>query len=410
MPESPPLDVHMGYELCDLVHGGGWVGTMKLAPLLAARGVHWKVWCCRTNPANDPPHEGFAIERIAPSNKAVDDRSAIRAAIQAALQSRQNGRGCMVIAESFGWRSMPMMLGAMLRGVRFVRDGQIMPDPLPASWWPRLKLRITELALTFPYAAHFALSQELGRAYAARYRVPDARVFVVRNGADTRRFYPASPTEKVSLREKLRIPPDRPMVLFCGGLIRRKGVDVLLEAWAKVQLAHPAAILVMRGSIGARATFNTAARINEQEAFTEQLYRMKDSLPHPEGVIFAGHGADVESYYRAADLFVFPSRLEGLPFAVIEAMSCGLPCIVSPFTGIPQDGEELGRDGEHHLRTTHHPDEIAAQLIALLGNPTRAREIGRAAREWIEDTQDFEKVADRWVAAYRTVAGVQGRP
>ena len=407
MPEHPPLDVHMGYELCDLVHGGGWVGTMKLAPLLSARGVHWKVWCCRTNPATDPSHEGFEVERVVPSSdEKGGSPAAIRAAIRAALESRKNGRGCLVIAESFGWRSTPMLLGAMLRGVRFVRDGQIMPDPLPVSWWPRLKLRINELALTFPYAAHFALSQELGRAYAARYRVPDSRIFVVRNGADTRRFHPAAPEQKIALREKLGLPRDRPLVLFCGGLIRRKGVDVLLEAWGRVQLAYPSAILVMRGSIGARATFSTAAHISEQEAFTEQLYRLKESLPRPDDVIFAGHGPDVESYYRAADLFVFPSRLEGLPFAVIEAMSCGLPCIVAPFTGIPRDGEELGCAGQHHLRTTYHPDEMAASMISLLEDPARACELGRAARQWIEDTQDFEKVADRWAAAYRTVAAV----
>lgn len=403
----PSLDVHMGYEQLDLVHAGGWVGMIKLAPLLAARGVHWTIWCCRTNPEVNPPCEGFSI-RHAPSSADPrfkdSDHAAIEAAIEAALESRARGRGCVVIAGSYGLHSMPMMLRAMLRGVRFIRDGQIMPDPLPAGWWARLKHRINELVLTFPTAAHFALSRELGRAYAARYRAPESRIFVVRNGADTRRFHPATKDERRALREKLGLPPDRPLVLFCGGLIRRKGVDVLLEAWAQVQHAHPSALLVMRGSIGARATFVSAARIDEQATFTERLYQMKEALPRPGDVIFAGHGPDVESYYRAADLFIFPSRLEGLPFAVIEAMSCGLPCVIAPFTGIPRDGEELGCDGAHHVRTTHDPAEMAARVIELLANPQRAQEIGRAARSWIEETQDFDKVADVWAAAYRSVA------
>lgn len=403
-----PLDVHMGYSQLDLVHAGGWVGMIKLAPLLAARGINWTIWCCSTNPEVVPPCDGFRIGHAPPSTSPQlqnSDHAAIEAAIQAAIESRTQGRGCVVIAGSYGLRSMPMMLRAMLRGVRFIRDGQIMPDPLPKDWWPRIKQRINELLLTFPTAAHFALSQELGRAYASRYRAPDSRIFVVRNGADTRRFSPVSPDEKSALREKLGLPLNRPLVLFCGGLIRRKGVDVLLKAWAQVQRAHPSAVLVMRGSIGARATFVTAAHINEQASFTEQLYVLKEALPRPDDVIFAGHGPDVESYYRCADLFVFPSRLEGLPFAVIEAMSCGLPCIVAPFTGIPRDGEELGRDGEHHVRTTHVPEEMAGQVIEMLENPARAHMMGSAARLWIEETQDFDKVADIWAAAYRSVAG-----
>ena len=402
-----PLDVHMGYSQLDLVHAGGWVGMIKLAPLLAARGIHWTIWCCSTNPEVVPACEGFQIGHAPPSREPHfkdSDHAAIEAAIKAAIQSRAQGRGCVVIAGSYGLRSMPMMLRAMLQGVRFIRDGQIMPDPLPEGWWPSLKHRVNELLLTFPTAAHFALSQELGRAYASRYRAPDSRIFVVRNGADTRRFSPVSPDEKRALRKKLGLPPDRPLVLFCGGLIRRKGVDVLLKAWTQVQRAHPTAVLVMRGSIGARATFVTAAHINEQASFTEHLYDLKEALPRPEDVIFAGHGPDVESYYRCADLFVFPSRLEGLPFAVIEAMSCGLPCVVAPFTGIPRDGEELGRDGEHHLRTTHVPDEMAGRVIEMLEDPTRAQKMGAAARRWIEETQDFDTVADIWAAAYRSVA------
>lgn len=406
---AAPLDVHMGYDLCDLVHGGGWVGTMKLAPLLAARGVHWTIWCCHTNPVENPPCEGFKIAHAEPS---VDprfkdsDHAAIKAAIRAAIKSKASGRGCVVIAGSYGWRSLPMMLCAMLKGVRFIRDGQIMPDPLPSAPLRRLKNRLFEHLVTFPAYAHFALSRELGRAYAERYNARESRIFVVRNGADTRRFKPADAYEKRAQRGNLGLPLDRPLVLFCGGLIRRKGVDLLLEAWTQVQRAHPAAVLVMRGSIGARATFNTAARISEQEAFTEQIFRMKEALPRPDDVIFAGHGPDVESYYRAADIFIFPSRLEGLPFAVIEAMSCGLPCIVSPFTGIPRDGEELGFTGEQYIRTTHIPSEMAAHVIEMLENPVRAQEMGAAARRWIEETQDFEKVADIWAAAYRSVAGM----
>jgi glycosyltransferase involved in cell wall biosynthesis len=404
---ASPLDVHMGYELCDLVHAGGWVGMIKLAPLMEARGIHWCIWCCRTNPEVDPPCNGFRIERIAALAPATNDHYAIKAAIKAAIASGRAGRGSVVIAGSYSWQSLPMLIWAHLRGVRFIRDGQIMPDPLPTARWARLKAQLRDRLLTAPTASHFALSEELGRTYSMRYGASKAQVQVVRNGADTQRFRPATLAQKHAARAKLGLPLDRQIVLFCGGLIHRKGVDLLLNAWAQIQATHPSATLVLRGSIGARASFVNSGEIGEQQTFTETLYRMKAELPRPDDVIFAGHGPDVESYYAAADIFVFPSRLEGLPFAVIEAMSCGLPCVISPFVGMPHDGEELGIHGQHHLLATHEPEDIGSAISALLDQPEQARLIGLAARAWIEQTQAFETVADRWAAAYRTVAGLK---
>jgi glycosyltransferase involved in cell wall biosynthesis len=403
------LDVHMGYRIFDIGHGGGWVGKIKFARLLAARGVHWTIWCFATDPEGLSEFEGMAIRLVqtpSDSRQPGGDHPVIAAAIKAAMTSRANGRASLVLPGSWGWRSLKMLWLARLRNVKFALDGQIMPDALPAAGWRRFKLLWSQRVLMSPVSHFFALTQELRRAYRQRFLLRDNQVLTTPNGVDLERFRPASTEEKQELRAALGLPVKGPLILFCGSIIRRKGVDLLLKAWAEVQRSHPEAVLVLRGSIGQRPSFRSESMAKDQDTFTEDIDRLQKDLPHPEGVIFAGHGTDVESYYRAADLFVFPSRLEGLPYVLIEAMSCGLPCIIAPFEGIPKDGEELGQSGKHFLPCTHEPDSIAAELIKALDHPAQAKGLGMAARRWMEQTQDLEKVADIWALAYRKAAGL----
>jgi glycosyltransferase involved in cell wall biosynthesis len=177
----------------------------------------------------------------------------------------------------------------------------------------------------------------------------------------------------------------------------------LLEAWPAVRERFPSARLALVGSVGARPSFRDARMKSELETFTEQVRLQAAAVG--ESVLLAGEVADPAPCYRAADAFVVASKLEGLPNAVLEAMACGLPCVLAPFEGFPFDGEEFGRPGDHFVPCAHSPASIAEALCAVLGQPGPARAIGLHARAWMEKTQALPHVLDRWAHAYRTVAG-----
>ncbi len=85
-------------------------------------------------------------------------------------------------------------------------------------------------------------------------------------------------------------------------------------------------------------------------------------------------------------------------------MACGLPCVVSPFSGVPEDGEEFGHAGREFVRTSHRAEEIARDVIALLADPDRRTAIGTAARAWMEQHQSIDATLDQLAALYRRVA------
>jgi glycosyltransferase involved in cell wall biosynthesis len=86
-------------------------------------------------------------------------------------------------------------------------------------------------------------------------------------------------------------------------------------------------------------------------------------------------------------------------------MASGLPCVVAPFAGIPDEGEEFGSDGKHYVRSSHDPEVMAADMLDLIRAPEKAVSIGRAARQRMEQTQQMEKTLDLLAEYYRSALG-----
>ena len=103
-------------------------------------------------------------------------------------------------------------------------------------------------------------------------------------------------------------------------------------------------------------------------------------------------------YLVAADLFFFPTRREGLPNAVAEAMASGLPVVASRLEGITTDLIDDGIEGR--LINGHDPHDYAEALNQLLAEPDRMRQMGQAARARIERDYDLNHVVQRYVRVY----------
>ena len=142
-----------------------------------------------------------------------------------------------------------------------------------------------------------------------------ARIEVIYNGVDLQRFHPGLKDEfRQPLRAKLGIAPDAAVLLFVGSGFERKGLSTALRALARL----------------AEGTHLVIVGKDRQQ---RRYLALAESLGLAGRVHFAGPQVDARPYYGMADGFVFPSLYDPFPNAVLEAMACGLPVIVSNTCG-----------------------------------------------------------------------------
>lgn len=168
-----------------------------------------------------------------------------------------------------------------------------------------------------------------------------------------------------------------PVVLFFGGLKPRKNLFLLLDVWAKVVPSAPAARLLIAGGGPLR----------------DELAEHARRLGIAETVVFTGYVAeeDKAAHFNLADVFFFPSAMEGFGLSVAEAMSSGLPVVTSNRGSIP----ELAIDGETgFVCDPDEPDRFAERLIALLADGDLRARMGQAGRERVDTTFRWERCVD----------------
>lgn len=170
-------------------------------------------------------------------------------------------------------------------------------------------------------------------------------------------------------------------ILYIGRLHTSKGLDVLLEALVRLPQAL-AWHLILVGSGPARAT----------------LARQIDTLGLKDRISFTGEVANVIPCLRQADIFVLPSRTEGISNALLEAMTVGLPCVASDNAG----NRQVLIHGETGLLVPIGDAETLAYTLACLLTDTRLRErLGRAARHLVETRFDIAYVAEAYLTLYQ---------
>ncbi len=199
---------------------------------------------------------------------------------------------------------------------------------------------------------------------------PTAVINVIPNGIDLTEFSPAS------------TPPGGPPRVICvSRLIPRKAIDMLIPAFAAVHERMPEAELVIVGDgvLGGRLR-GLAARLGVSDAVRFAGYQPHEKMPE---------------FYRSADLFVLPSRCEGMSNALLEAMACGLPVIATPTGGTPELVQDNGVVVPHE-----DTDRLAAAMLTLLEDEGRRRAAGRVSRATALRF-GWGSVAHRYIDVYR---------
>jgi glycosyltransferase involved in cell wall biosynthesis len=206
------------------------------------------------------------------------------------------------------------------------------------------------------------------------------------------RLRPTHGLSQQAARRSLELPPDEPVVLYAGRLLRIKGVHHLLGAFPRVLARFPLARLLIVGDGEEGQDLQTSARrlgLGPRVAFL-------GSLPHE----------DVIRCMRAADVFVLPSLVESFGIVLLEAMSCGLPVVASRVMGIPY----LVEDGLNGFLVPPTDEEVLADRItALLSDPdlrARMREQNRSKAAAYLMPRIADRFLDLWQILLRSKEAV----
>ncbi|MBA2780244.1 glycosyltransferase family 4 protein [Billgrantia kenyensis] len=229
------------------------------------------------------------------------------------------------------------------------------------------------------------LHEEDARICIQQLGLPPTKVLVLPNGVDLEKYCPPGPEEQAALRCRLRLPQDRTLITMVGRLWEQKDPGCLIDAYCALwEAGDPGADLVIVGD----GELQPALQVGVERAGLN------------EHVHFLGWRSDTPALLRASDLFVLPSRWEGMPLAILEAMATGLAVVVSDIPGNRHlvTCDELGARfpaGNHQALS-----KVLAHLLAC--PETRAR-LGRSARHHVETHHDIASRVRRLEALYREV-------
>jgi glycosyltransferase involved in cell wall biosynthesis len=199
---------------------------------------------------------------------------------------------------------------------------------------------------------------------------------IIPNGVDITRFQLA-PQEEMDQRSQ---------TVICVSKARyEKGLDVLLQAWHIVHSHVPEAHLIIVGS----------------GPLQPQLELMADALGIAQNVEFTGLQSDIPAQLHRGLIGILPSRWEGMPNALLEAMASGLACVATRVSG----SEDVIQPGVNGLLVESEDYQGMAQaLITLLQSPKLAQKYGLAAHTLIEQSYTLEHILNMYIQIYQNLS------
>jgi glycosyltransferase involved in cell wall biosynthesis len=213
-----------------------------------------------------------------------------------------------------------------------------------------------------------------------RAGIPRSRLRCMWGGVDVKRFASARPTP----RESIGARDDEPMVLWAGRLDPVKGFEEMIGAVARVCRDRPVRF-VLAG----------------QGPYLPRLEALIRTSSVRDRVVLLGCRDDVAGLLAAADVFLFGSRTEGLPNAVLEAMAAGRAIVATDIGG--------NRDLIRHEQTgllvrAGSAASLAEGLTRMLDRPAWAAAMGQRAQQWALRHADVRAVLGRWCRFYSSLS------
>lgn len=226
-----------------------------------------------------------------------------------------------------------------------------------------------------------AVSEAVRRDLISRVGWDAERTHTIRTGLDFTAWRP-DPRARQQLRARWDIPDAAPVMMTVARLSREKGLDVLIEAAGIVRQRHPDARFVLVGDGPLEG--NLAEQIRRRG--------LHDT------VRLAGFHADVPSVLSAADVFVLPSYMEGMPNAVLEAFAARLPVVASAVGGL---AEVIEHERTGLLIPPGDAGGLSAAVCRILDERELAGRLAKAGAERARERFSIQRVTDEYESLYR---------
>jgi glycosyltransferase involved in cell wall biosynthesis len=228
-----------------------------------------------------------------------------------------------------------------------------------------------------------AVSDFTRRELQKYYKIKEGKIRVIHNGVDVNKFKPAENKRKIKM--ELGFNPDDIAILSVGRLYARKGLFTLIESMPAVVKRFRNAKFIISGK----------GQSNE----IQKLLTHATMLGVKGNIIFTGYYPDskLPKLYQAADVFAFSTFYEHHPFAVLEALSSGLPVVTTNVGGIPETIED-GKNG--FLCEPFNAKQLSDRVLFCLEHPAAASEMAFLARKTIEDRFDWRFIVKKVLKVY----------
>jgi len=222
--------------------------------------------------------------------------------------------------------------------------------------------------------------------------LPKSKCHLIPVGVYTDIFFPADATRKSELRDKLNLDPNSFYLIFVGSFIQRKGVDTLIEIMDYLMKFEHDIHLIIVGQ-------HEFPEGHSYQSFADRMKSIIKNNRLSNRIRFIGliPTDEVVQWLQACDIFIFPSRREGMPRVIVEAMSVGLPCICSDLERIVFDLIVPGISGI--IVESDDPSVYGEEIIKLIYNASYRIQLGKEARLVVVNKFDEKKLA----IAYRNV-------
>lgn len=263
---------------------------------------------------------------------------------------------------------------------------------LPSQWIPVIRDQVDEYWVYCNWQRECAIASG----------VPENRIRVIPLGVDTMRYRPEGSKFQLQTRKAYKF-------LAIGGIIPRKGMDILIQAYLKTFSASDDVCLVIKG-LSSRHAYNN----NELQLEFANLSKsiVEEGGPAIEFVGDTLTDEEIASLYRACDVFVAPFRGEGFCLPIAEAMSSGLPVVVSQVGPVldlcdeetaymvPASQVSLGSSFAGHYSghlgfwwAEPDVDALAQHMRHLVENPEAGRAMGQRARQRIKNHFTWQRTS-----------------
>lgn len=212
------------------------------------------------------------------------------------------------------------------------------------------------------------------------------QIITIPNGVDTHKFKPDS---KKKFKRLLKLPKDKIIAIFCGKLIQEKGLDILLKAMISIVKDFPQLLLLVCG-----------AGKHREGDLESDLKKTVQECSLNKNVQFVGDVFNMPDYFKAADIFIFPSRREGLPNALLEAISSGLPTIASNIGG----NIDIIKDNYNGLLfESENEKELAEKIVVLVKDKKMQRKFSKHARTTAVKNFSLDIVCEDYFKLYKSL-------